>query len=71
MSDGRQFGEAVLVVAAVAAVLLSAAFLPVVDVFGDGGGLGEFSIPGGGGSGGGVGGEVPGGTSGSDRKSVV
>ena len=51
MRDGRQLGEAVLVIVAVVAVLLSAAFLPVVDVFGDGGGPEGLGIPGGGGGG--------------------
>ncbi|MFW6320727.1 MAG: transglutaminase TgpA family protein [Halohasta sp.] len=62
MSDGRQFGEAVLVIVAIVAVLLSAAFLPLVDVFGafgvpGGGGPLEGGEIGGGGGGGGEGGE--------------
>ena len=73
MSDGRRFGEATLVLVAIAAVLLAAAFLPLVDVFAAGGGPGEFGLDGaggelGGGEGGGgtePGGELPGGTSGS------
>ncbi|QAU14083.1 DUF4129 domain-containing protein [Halorubrum sp. BOL3-1] len=40
MSEGRQSGEAVLVIIAIVALLLSAAFLPVVDIFGDGGDAG-------------------------------
>lgn len=69
MSDGRQLGEAVVVIAAVVAVLLSAAFLPAVDVFGGGGG--ELGVGGGlgstgdSGNGGGSGGDAAGGTSGS------
>jgi len=57
MRDGRQLGEAVLVIVAVVALLLSAAFLPVVDVFGDGGGPEGLGIPGGSG-GGGLGGVI-------------
>src|SRR6056297_2917812 len=58
MSDRRQLGEAVLVIVAVVALLLSAAFLPVVDVFGDGGGPEGLGIPGGLGGGGGELGEL-------------
>lgn len=69
MSEERQSGEAVLVIVAIVALLLSAAFLPVVDVFGDGsgsGGIGLGNGSGGGGDDGGDGdGEMPGGTSGS------
>jgi|AntDeeMinimDraft_5_1070356.scaffolds.fasta_scaffold03407_4 transglutaminase-like putative cysteine protease len=70
MSDGRQFGEAVLVIAAIVALLLSAAFLPVVDVFGDGSGPGVIGFSDGELEGSGLGGgdrdgEMPSGTPGS------
>lgn len=70
MSKGRQSGEAVLVIVAIVALLLSAAFLPVVDIFGDGSGPGALGSPSDElgasrlGNGGG-GGEMPGGSSGS------
>ncbi len=56
MSEGRQTGEGVLVIVAIVALLLSAAFLPVVDIFGEGNGPGALGTAGGGG-------EMPGGTS--------
>jgi len=70
MSEGRQTGEGVLVIVAIVALLLSAAFLPVVDVFDEGDLPGALELPGdeldksgletaGGGS------EMPSGTSGS------
>ncbi|QAY21583.1 transglutaminase domain-containing protein [Halorubrum ezzemoulense] len=70
MSEGRQTGEGVLVIVAIVALLLSAAFLPVVDIFGEENGPGALGLPGdeleesGLGTAGG-GGEMPGGTSGS------